>query len=67
MAPKFVACTAALLVGGASAFVAPTPVLKSAVASTRSASTPMRMSAGEEEPWFSEAVAVNLVDVDELT
>lgn len=66
MAPKYVACTAALLVGGASAFVVPTPMLRNAVASTRSASSPMRMSA-DEEPWFSEAVAVNLVDVEELT
>lgn len=53
--------------GGASAFVVPTPALRNAVASTRSASSPMRMSAGDEEPWFSEAVAVNLVDVDELS
>ena len=67
MAP-ITAITAALLVGGAAAFVAPSPVLKSSVAATsRSASAPMRMSAGEEEPWFSEAVAVNLADVGELT
>lgn len=67
MAPKYVACTVALLMGGASAFVVPTPALRNAVASTRSASSPMRMSAGDEEPWFAEAVAVNLVDVDELS
>ena len=67
MAPKYVACTVALLLGGASAFVVPTPALRNAVASTRSASSPMRMSAGDEEPWFAEAVAVNLVDVDELS
>lgn len=67
MAPKYVACTAALLVSGVSAFVAPTPMLRNAVASTRQATAPMRMSVGDEEPWFSEAVAVNLVDVEELT
>lgn len=67
MAPKYVACTAALLMGGASAFVVPTPMLRNSVASARSASSPMRMNAASEEPWFSEAVAVNLVDVDELT
>lgn len=66
MAP-ITAITAALLVGGAAAFVAPTPVLKSSVATTRSASAPMRMSASEEEPWFAEAVATNLADVGELT
>lgn len=66
MAPK-TCFMAALLVGGASAFVAPSPVLKSSVASARTATTPMRMSAGDEEPWFAEAVAVNLADVGELT
>ncbi|CAB1101472.1 unnamed protein product [Ectocarpus sp. CCAP 1310/34] len=67
MAPKYVACTSALLMVGASAFVAPAPVLRSSVASARSASTPMRMIAGDEEPWFAEAVADNLADVAQLS
>lgn len=66
MTSKYVACTTALLVSAASAFVAPAPMLRSAIASARSSSSPMRMSA-DEEPWFSEAVATNLVDVEELT
>lgn len=66
MAPKYVASSVALLMGGASAFMVPTPMLRSAVAPARSSPSAMRMSA-DEEPWFSEAVAVNLADVDELT
>lgn len=66
MAPKYIACTTALLVSGASAFVAPASMIRNAVAPARSSSSPMRMSA-DEEPWFSEAVATNLADVDQLT
>lgn len=69
MAPSYVALTAALMVGGATAFIAPSSMLRQNVAqsATRSASSsPMRMSLVEDEPWFSEAVAENVVSVDEL-
>ncbi|CAM9738111.1 unnamed protein product [Discosporangium mesarthrocarpum] len=67
MAPYQVASlAAALLVGSASAFVAPTPVARHvASTSTRSGVSPMRMGA-EDEPWFAEAVAVNIADKSNL-
>lgn len=65
MASKNVVLAAALLVSGAVAFVAPTPKLPCAAPAVRSASSAVRMSS--DEPWFAEAVAVNVADIDELT
>ncbi|CAM9496806.1 unnamed protein product, partial [Choristocarpus tenellus] len=68
MAYQVTALTAALLVCGASAFVAPTPIAHHVASrsSVRSAVGPMFMAA-DDEPWFAEAVATNVVDIERLS